>query len=989
MSLSTIPFPAPPSADVPDVTTPTTPVQATFLKPKSSPKRSKSTTNEPKRSKRVRFVDQPTLIYIPSPSSAFSPLLTPLFESLNSMPDSDAEDDESPASLSLYHSKLTHARSPMHQKPTPSMPSMSMLIQRPLPPSPTRSASPPPSPIPLPPPLPLPLPITPTASFQSDYDGDSDASIVFTPVSSKLAHLAPLMAPAPRRTRILSIGELSFASSSSSPAATPHSNEVSSFSSVLSPRPKLKTVPKPTSASMLSPTRIPLPLSPRAGTPVPLSPAPFTFLSSTHPRLRIETLHLNSSSHTQHQHRPAQTRLRPRERKVSGTSPNAISRHKLHGYGQKAGSALSSSKRVRRTSGEGMNVVKRNGVGRQRGGIPSWEMVGQEEEKGMGRIAEERERREMDEGTDLMSVEEEVPGGPKARSESAADTDFVRGVQDATRDLNEATEDTNARNVDPDVEPSRSFTTSTLPPKATTDDDSIISLTNSLLSESQSHLSSLEESYESLLELKDLFIRDLRFEIDDLRSELHLSQFEESKGRTRIRELEDQLVDMEEKLEEREAKVLEREREVTRTEGEDDRVQMEMTKETEVMEMRETLEGAERVAVMKTNRIVELEAELQKSNQVVTKSQLEVRSLEVERGQLQVEIGRLHDELESTSRAQEKLKDDLDQRKMQGDHAKRTLGMMEGGVRRIEGEIRALLELVERRGEEEESAIIVEEEDSVAESDEEGSVDTLVTAHETPSWATVTPPVENTDLKYFHQDEPEVPRPIQDIQESSYDERIRALEARLDGMRLRYEAAEASTVCGHDVDRLLRTQLGSLEEENGELRERIMEWEGRVGSEAEGESSTEVYGMPGSDFEGSEERWPDDVPLTMGVDSDLEPEPSFTQAMEKEMLTASSLPSSPTDETSNGVATRVAPRPVSWIYDTLDDDGLASSDELSKRTDFGALKSARKTWLLDEELPEGGAHASDFEDLSSSILRLRSPHPSKGLRGRSGPRSKM
>jgi hypothetical protein len=267
-------------------------------------------------------------------------------------------------------------------------------------------------------------------------------------------------------------------------------------------------------------------------------------------------------------------------------------------------------------------------------------------------------------------------------------------------------------------------------------------LYRTLLEESRAFSDDLEESHNSIVACKDAFIEELREKVKELTTSEAWSQQREAS-----------LHDAQEKL---------------------------AAADIEILELRLELEGAQRNAVMSTNRIIQLEAE-------ASAARHRLQTTYVENGDLQEELGVASERVYA-------LEDELVSAQGRLDNAEST-------IRQLRHEVERYVQTLARIPN---SPRIQDEIHDVNDTDSASDDDTLVMDPDelskvkdvdSPSSASSA----NQDNQFSH-----------DIAPPS----VRDLEARLEAMTLKYEAAEAARICGEDVEDMLRTKLQALSRVN-------------------------------------------------------------------------------------------------------------------------------------------------------------------------------
>ena len=201
----------------------------------------------------------------------------------------------------------------------------------------------------------------------------------------------------------------------------------------------------------------------------------------------------------------------------------------------------------------------------------------------------------------------------------------------------------------------------------------------------------------------------------------------------------------------------------------------------EILELRLELEGAQRNAVTSTNRIIHLEADAS-----ATRHRLRITD---------VENGDLRDELGVVSERVYALEDELVA-------AQDRLDSSESTIRRLRLELERYAHTSARLSNYppiKDGTHDVNDTDSVS---DEGSTDTLV-----------MDPDEHSQLR-SPSGVKDVDSPNEQFSDNLAPLSVRALEARLEAMTLKYKAAEAARICGEDVEDILRAKLQALSKDN-------------------------------------------------------------------------------------------------------------------------------------------------------------------------------
>lgn len=273
-------------------------------------------------------------------------------------------------------------------------------------------------------------------------------------------------------------------------------------------------------------------------------------------------------------------------------------------------------------------------------------------------------------------------------------------------------------------------------------------LYRTLLEESRAFSDDLEESHNSIVACKDAFIEELRAKVKELTTSEAWSQLREAS-----------LHDAQDKL---------------------------AAADIEILELRLELEGAQRNAVMSTNRIIQLEAE-------ASAARHRLQTTDVENGDLREELGvaserayALEDELVAAQGRLDNAESTIRQLRLEVERYVQTLARIPNSPR-IQDDIHD-----------------VNDTDSAS---DEGSIDTLVMDPDEHSQ--LQPPSKIKDV-----DSPSSAGLDKQFSHDLAPTSVRDLEVRLDAMTLKYEAAEAARICGEDVEDMLRTKLQALSRVN-------------------------------------------------------------------------------------------------------------------------------------------------------------------------------
>jgi chromosome segregation ATPase len=266
-----------------------------------------------------------------------------------------------------------------------------------------------------------------------------------------------------------------------------------------------------------------------------------------------------------------------------------------------------------------------------------------------------------------------------------------------------------------------------------------------LLEESRAFSDDLEESHDSIVACKDAFIEELREKVKELTTSEAWGQQHEAS-----------LHDAQEKL---------------------------AAADIEILELRLDIEGAQRNAVMATNRIIQLEAE-------ASAARHRLQTTGVENGDLREELGVASERVYA-------LEDELVTAQGRLDNAEST-------IRQLRHEVERYVQTSARIPNSPRIQYDIHDVNDTDSASDEGSIDTLVMDPDEHSlhlskMKDVDSPSSDQDKQFSH-----------DIAPTS----VRDLEARLETMTLKYEAAEAARICGEDVEDILRTKLQALSRVN-------------------------------------------------------------------------------------------------------------------------------------------------------------------------------
>jgi predicted nucleic acid-binding Zn-ribbon protein len=273
-------------------------------------------------------------------------------------------------------------------------------------------------------------------------------------------------------------------------------------------------------------------------------------------------------------------------------------------------------------------------------------------------------------------------------------------------------------------------------------------LYRTLLEESRAFSDDLEESHNSIVACKDAFIEELREKVKELTTSEAWSQLREAS-----------LHDAQDKL---------------------------AAADIEILELRLELEGAQRNAVMSTNRIIHLEAEASAARHRLQTTDVENGDLREELSVASERVYALEDELVAAQGRLDNAESTIRQLRLEVERYVQTLARIPNSPR-IQDDIHD-----------------VNDTDSAS---DEGSIDTLVMDPDEHSQLhplskikdVDSPSSANQDKQFSH-----------DLAPTS----ARDLEVRLEAMTLKYEAAEAARICGEDVEDMLRTKLHALSRVN-------------------------------------------------------------------------------------------------------------------------------------------------------------------------------
>src|SRR6266446_6081990 len=251
----------------------------------------------------------------------------------------------------------------------------------------------------------------------------------------------------------------------------------------------------------------------------------------------------------------------------------------------------------------------------------------------------------------------------------------------------------------------------------------------------------LEESHSSIVACKDAFIEELREKVKELATSEAWSQQREAS-----------LDDAQEKL---------------------------AAADIEILELRLELEGAQRNAVISTNRIIQLEAEASVARHRLQTAEVESGDLREELGVASERVFALEDELVAAQGRLDNAESTIRQLRYEVERYVQTLARIPNSPR-IQDDIHD-----------------VNDADSAS---DEGSIDTLVMDPDDQSQLPPLSSIKDIDFSLSVSQEKQFSHDAAPIS-------VRDLEARLEAMTLKYEAAEAARICGEDVEDVLRAKL--------------------------------------------------------------------------------------------------------------------------------------------------------------------------------------
>jgi len=258
----------------------------------------------------------------------------------------------------------------------------------------------------------------------------------------------------------------------------------------------------------------------------------------------------------------------------------------------------------------------------------------------------------------------------------------------------------------------------------------------------------LEESHSSIVACKDAFIEELREKVKELATSEAWSQQREAS-----------LDDAQEKL---------------------------AAADIEILELRLELEGAQRNAVISTNRIIQLEAE-------ASVARHRLQTAEVESGDLREELGVASERVIA-------LEDELVAAQGRLDNAEST-------IRQLRYEVERYVQTLARIPNSPRIQDDIHDVNDADSASDEGSIDTLVMDPDDQSQLPPLSSIKDIDFSLSVSQDKQFSHDAAPIS-------VRDLEARLEAMTLKYEAAEAARICGEDVEDVLRAKLQALSRDN-------------------------------------------------------------------------------------------------------------------------------------------------------------------------------
>lgn len=206
--------------------------------------------------------------------------------------------------------------------------------------------------------------------------------------------------------------------------------------------------------------------------------------------------------------------------------------------------------------------------------------------------------------------------------------------------------------------------------------------------------------------------------------------------------------------------------------------------EIEILELRLEIEGAQRNAVTATNRIIQLEAE-------ASAARHRLQATGVENGDLRQELGVASERVHA-------LEDELVTAQGRLDNAEST-------IRELRHEVEQYVQTSARIPNSPGIQYDIHDVNDTDTASDEGSIDTLV----------MDPDEHSLHLSMMKDvDSPLSPDEDKQLSHDIAPTSVRDLEARLETMTLKYEAAEAARICGEDVEDILRTKLQALSRVN-------------------------------------------------------------------------------------------------------------------------------------------------------------------------------
>lgn len=198
--------------------------------------------------------------------------------------------------------------------------------------------------------------------------------------------------------------------------------------------------------------------------------------------------------------------------------------------------------------------------------------------------------------------------------------------------------------------------------------------------------------------------------------------------------------------------------------------------DVEILELHLELEGAQQNAVTSTNRIIQLEAEASAARHQLRTTDAENEGLKDELGVALRKVYASEDELVAAGGA---------------------LDSAEGTIRELRQELNRYSRILARLPLIQDDIHDVNDADSAS---DEGSIDTLVMDPDEHSQLRPLSGVKDVDPPASANQDEHLSHNLAPIS-------VRALEARLEEMTLKYQAAEAARICGEDVEDILRGKL--------------------------------------------------------------------------------------------------------------------------------------------------------------------------------------